>query len=79
MPTQCLHCEDVPPLAQDVLCYTCRNQAGIAYLYCSAMAESPLWTAHLMRLRRRAEAGLPLFAEDPPRNVNRGRRERKTA
>src|SRR5262249_62092444 len=60
----------------NALCPPCARSGGVRRLYESRPYESPLWTAHLLRLRRRAEAELPLFDDttDSPRNVNRGRR-----
>ena len=73
----CWHCEAFPALDRLdglALCRACGRRPGICDMYANALTESPLWTAHLVRLRRRAEAGLDLFdgVTPSPRNVSRG-------
>ncbi len=73
----CVHCETAQALPRPdglPLCHACGRRPGIRGLYANLLTESPIWTAHLLRLRRRAEAGLALFAPDTPspKNVSRG-------
>lgn len=58
----CRHCEQQPQAGRFGLCEECRAMKGIERRYVRRRGWSPAWEAHLVQLRRRAEAHLPLFA-----------------
>jgi hypothetical protein len=57
----CLHCEQRPSRTRLGLCLGCHRRNRVRELYLHRRGWTPEWEAHLRRLTRRAQAGLPLF------------------
>lgn len=57
----CRHCEQRPAVSPWGLCQGCDRQRGIRLLYLPRSTRLPADEAILEQLRRRADAGLPLF------------------
>jgi hypothetical protein len=66
----CRHCEQRPAVSAWGLCESCDRTRGVRLLYLPRRNHKPADEAILDRLRRRANARLPLFppgGDGPPR------------
>jgi hypothetical protein len=60
----CRHCEQRPAATPWGLCEPCDRTRGVRLLYLPRRGHTPADEATLERLRRRANARLPLFSRD---------------